>query len=288
MPTRQADTTGGQVKGSMQSHGSSAATDAAHRGILSDLLQAHAKLDEVAREARHRVDIAGKEIEIALDAHARTYERMAEAHHRVVVRLATAAEERAGVSRVHMARIGGMAEALALACGQSREWSALLREASQWHDIGLIEVAEDLLHKTGGLTAEEWAAMRTHPRRGALLLEGTAHPLFDLAAEIAWTHHEKFDGSGYPRGLRGTDIPLSGRIVAVVDFFDALTMDRSYRPALSVDEACSMIRAQEGRHLDPTVVTAFFETREELMKLRNEINAAGPQSPHAQVLRPAA
>jgi putative two-component system response regulator len=197
---------------------------------------------------------------------------VAQAHHGALLRLARAAEYRDDDTGVHIVRIGFLAWALALRLGQPSPWSMLLRQAAPMHDIGKIGVADTVLKKPGGLTPEERAAMNEHPRIGAEILGRSRIALFQLAAEVALTHHERWDGSGYPAGLAGEAIPLSGRIVAVVDFFDALTMDRCYRPAFSDERALAMLAEQRGAAFDPQVVDTFLLHAREMIELRDLVS----------------
>ncbi len=114
--------------------------------------------------------------------------------------------------------------------------------------------------------------MRRHPEYGARILGGSGVALFDLAAEIALNHHEKFDGSGYPRRLRGTDIPISGRVVALIDYFDALTMDRCYRKALPDAEALKMVEQESGTHFDPELARLLIDNADDFIALRKQVN----------------
>jgi putative two-component system response regulator len=140
----------------------------------------------------------------------------------------------------------------------------LLRLAAPLHDIGKIAVGDKILRKTGMLTDEQRRLMKQHTDVGRDLLGGSGSELLELAATVAWTHHERWDGSGYPRGLKGEEIPLEGRIVAVADVFDALSSDRPYRPRLSVDEARAAVLEGSGRAFDPDVVEAFVLSLEAL------------------------
>jgi putative two-component system response regulator len=135
-----------------------------------------------------------------------------------------------------------------------------LEIASPMHDIGKIGVPDEILLKPGGLTPEERKAMQSHAQIGYDMLRDSDSDLLRLAAVIAWTHHERYDGGGYPRGLRGEEIPLEGRIAAVADVFDALTSDRPYRAAMPVEQALGIMRAERGRHFDPRVLDAFLES----------------------------
>ena len=134
-----------------------------------------------------------------------------------------------------------------------------MRFASPLHDAGKVGVPDGILLKPGRLTPEERAIMETHAQRGYELLRGSASPILELAATIAWTHHERFDGSGYPRGISGEDIPVEGRIVAIADVFDALTSDRVYRPAFPLQEVLAMMAADRGTHFDPRLLDIFFD-----------------------------
>jgi putative two-component system response regulator len=133
-----------------------------------------------------------------------------------------------------------------------------------------------VLKKPGSFSPEERITMNQHPIMGAELLGRSRIPLFQLAAELALSHHERWDGSGYPSQLSGDAIPLSGRIVAVVDFFDALTMDRCYRPAFSDDIALSMLALQRGFAFDPHIVDVFLAHAEELIAVRERVNQTNP------------
>jgi putative two-component system response regulator len=198
------------------------------------------------------------------------------AHHEALLRLAMAAEFRDDDTGVHMARIGYLAERLALALGQPAAFARMLRRAAPMHDVGKIGIPDDILKKPGGYTPDERQVMNQHPEMGADMLGRSRVPLFQLAAEVALTHHERWDGNGYPRRLAGEAIPLSGRIVAVVDFFDALTMDRCYRPAFADDVALAMLADQRGAAFDPRVVDAFVDNASTLIELRESINRAPP------------
>ena len=153
----------------------------------------------------------------------------------------------------------------------------LLRQAAPMHDIGKIGTPDAVLQKRGSLDVAERLVMNQHAAIGAQILGRSQDPLFALTAEIALTHHERWDGSGYPNGLAGAAIPLAGRIVAVVDFFDALTMDRCYRPAFADDRALEMLRAERGRFFDPAVVDSFLDHAQALIALRDRLNAKPPE-----------
>lgn len=205
-----------------------------------------------------------------------TLRDLTKAHHDVLLRLALAADLRDNDTGVHILRIGFLAEALALLLEEPVEFAQMLRRAAPLHDIGKIGVPDAVLKKPGGYNDEERRLMNTHAVLGAQLLGRSRITLFRLAAEVAMTHHERWDGGGYPLGLAGTAIPIAGRIVAVVDFFDALTMARSYRPAFSDAVALQMMLAQRGFAFDPLIVDTYLANADVLIAMRERINAQPP------------
>lgn len=179
--------------------------------------------------------------------------------------------------RAHRLRLGYLSEALAQRLGLDAETAQLLRLAAPLHDIGECDPTADAFEPDWPLTAaEERRRRQTQPYRAPALLGGSRLPLFALAAEIALRHRERWDGNGYPDGLSGKAIPLSARIVAVVDCFDALTMRRHYRPARADDLALSMLAEQAGSAFDPEIVATFIAHAPELIALRDRVDATHP------------
>lgn len=203
-------------------------------------------------------------------------EQVARAHHDALFRLALAAEYRDDDTGSHIVRMGYLAEALALAAGETPAWAAMLRKAAPMHDIGKIGIPDGVLKKPGPLTPEERQVMKRHPQIGAEILGASRIPLFSLAAEVALAHHERWDGGGYPAGLAGEAIPLAGRIVAIVDCFDALTMDRCYRTAFADEQALVMLQGERGRAFDPRLVDLFVAHAARMIALRDAVNARQP------------
>lgn len=181
---------------------------------------------------------------------------LARAQHEVVSRLAVAAEYRDGTTGDHTRRVGLMSAALARALGWSEARADLLGIAARLHDVGKMGIPDSILLKRGSLKPCEVSQMQTHTLIGATILSGGHSELLQLSEEIALTHHERWDGSGYPRCLAGAQIPLSGRIVAVADVYDALVHVRPYKRAWTHEEALGELVAQAGRHFDPEVVEA--------------------------------
>lgn len=177
----------------------------------------------------------------------------------VVQRLGRAAEYKDNETGLHVIRMSHYSRLIALAAGVSESWADTLLNAAPMHDVGKIGVPDAILQKPGKLNADEWAIMQSHTEIGAEIIGEDGSALLDMAREVALYHHEKWDGSGYPHGLSGEAIPLSARIVAIADVFDALTSVRPYKSAWPVDEATSLLREQAGKQFDPTLVDAFFD-----------------------------
>lgn len=186
----------------------------------------------------------------------------------IVQRLGRAAEYRDNETGQHVQRLGHFCALLGAAVGMSVEEQDQFRLASTMHDVGKIGIPDDILLKPGKLNEEEWVIMRQHPHIGADLLAGSNCELLELARVIALNHHERWDGSGYPNGLRGEEIPLVGRIIAICDVFDALTSVRPYKQAWSVEETLSHLRKESGQHFDPTLVDLFEKLMPDILELK--------------------
>jgi methanogenic corrinoid protein MtbC1 len=176
-----------------------------------------------------------------------------------VRRLSMAVEFRDEDTGAHIERIGRFSTLLAEQIGMDPEFCTRLSHAAPLHDVGKVAIPDAILLKPGPLTPEERAIVETHAEEGHRLVRGSSSSILDMAATIALSHQEKWDGTGYPRGLAGEAIPIEGRIVAIADVFDALTSDRVYRKAFSVEEAVQMMREGRGRHFDPVLLDAFME-----------------------------
>jgi putative two-component system response regulator len=172
-------------------------------------------------------------------------------------RLAVLAEFRDTDTGEHTIRVGDLSGEIADELGEPDGWAAHLRLAGRLHDIGKVAVPDAILLKPGPLTVEEFDVMKTHTTIGAEILAGSSSPLIQLAAEVALNHHERWDGTGYPAGLAGEDIPLSGRVVTVADVFDALTSHRTYKHAWTPLEAAQYIVGARGAQFEPRIVDAF-------------------------------
>jgi len=183
----------------------------------------------------------------------------------LIRKLGRAAEYRDNETGLHLVRMSKISMILGRATGVNNRQCDMLLDASPMHDLGKIGVPDSILLKPGKLTDEEWQVMKQHPVIGADILAGDQSELLIMARQIALTHHEKWDGSGYPNGLVGVDIPLEGRIVAIADVFDALTSERPYKHAWPVDEAIQFIKDNSGKHFDPQLVDLFINNSEEII-----------------------
>jgi len=156
---------------------------------------------------------------------------------------------------------------MARALGWDEEQCELLLHASPMHDVGKIGIPDRILLKPGKLDPDEWEVMKSHTTIGEHILDGDNSPLLKLARQIAISHHEKWDGSGYPHGLKGEEIPLSGRIVALADVFDALTSERPYKKAWSIEAALEYMQNSSGTHFDPTLVEHFIRLLPQILAI---------------------
>ena len=188
----------------------------------------------------------------------------------ITLRLVAASEHRDDETGAHIRRMGLYASAMVAQLGWKGRALEDMRLAAPMHDIGKIGVPDTVLRKPGKLTAEEFEIIKTHTLIGAKILAGATSPLLVMACEIALSHHEKWDGSGYPHGLAGEAIPLSARVVAVADVYDAMTHDRVYRPAIPEAKTLEVMREGRGKHFDPAVLDVFMDVLSQFRKIRKE------------------
>jgi len=190
----------------------------------------------------------------------------------VADRLTSALESREGESHDHVERVGRVAAALGAELGWEAESLDDLRTAGALHDVGMIGLPDQVLLKQGRLTGTEYRLVQSHPEIGAAILGESKIPVLQTAREIALGHHERWDGTGYPKGLVGEAIPLSARIVAVADVYDALSHPRAYRPAVSESEALDFLAAQRGKGFDPEVFDCFMDILPQVQGIHAEVS----------------
>jgi len=186
----------------------------------------------------------------------------------IIRRLGRAGEYRDNETGMHVIRMSKSCQILGLAYGLSEEEGELLVQASPMHDVGKIGIPDNILLKPGKLNAKEWEVMKTHSSIGADILDGSKADIMRMARDIALTHHEKWDGGGYPAGLAGEAIPLAGRIAAISDVFDALTSERPYKKPWPVEEARRFISENSGSHFDPKLAAIFLEILPDILVIR--------------------
>jgi len=188
----------------------------------------------------------------------------------IIRRLGRAAEFKDNETGMHVIRMSWFSRFLAEQIGKSDKWCELLYNAAPMHDIGKIGIPDRVLLKPGKLDKEEWEIMQKHAEYGAEIIGDHPSPLLQMAKEIAITHHEKWDGSGYPSGLKAENIPLSARIVAIADVFDALTSERPYKKAWSEQDAISLLESEAGKHFDPELVPRFLECLPRIREIQKQ------------------
>ncbi|MFH0765800.1 MAG: HD domain-containing phosphohydrolase, partial [Calditrichota bacterium] len=231
---------------------------------------------------RHKLELEGmvqkrtESLRRALDNMVETQRRLHEAQLETIQRLVAAAEFKDQNTASHIKRMSRFSALLASNCGFSKGETELLLYASPMHDIGKIGTPEDILLKPSKLSEDEWPLMKQHTLIGADILKESSSELLQAGEVIALTHHERWDGSGYPHGLAGEDIPLWGRICAVTDVFDALTSERPYKPAYSNETAIKVLREGAGKHFDSNLVGCFLNNLDEVENVQREINSPQP------------
>lgn len=198
------------------------------------------------------------------------YDELKKSQLETVLKLSIAAEYRDPDTYRHLVRISKYSELIAKAMKLPEEKAEIIKLASPMHDIGKLGVPDSILLKPGKLSDEEWERMKKHTEYGYRILEGSNNEILKVAANVALTHHERYDGRGYPRGLERDNIPLEGRIVALADVFDALTSKRVYKDKIPVENTLEIIKGGKGKQFDPEVVDAFFKVLDKILKIVEE------------------
>ncbi|MFC1809750.1 HD domain-containing phosphohydrolase [Candidatus Omnitrophota bacterium] len=224
----------------------------------------HDEVGELAQSFNYMVD----DLKGAFQDLEKANKNIKKAHLDTILRLAIAAEFKDISMAHHIRRMSEYSALIANEYGLPKEEVSLIKYASPMHDIGKIGVPDDILLKDRKLTHDEYEKMKRHTVFGSRIFKEAETPLLQAAEIISLTHHERYDGSGYPRGLKEKEIHIFGRIVAVADVFDALTSERVYKPAYPIEEALEHIRNESGRHFDPKVVEAFFSTLDKILEIK--------------------
>lgn len=235
---------------------------------LVKLKRAYDVMESQRAGLERRVEARTQDLRRSLEKMAEAERRTQKAHTDTVRRLMVAAEYKDVDTAGHIERIGLYSEVVARALRLSPGTVELIRHAAPMHDVGKIGIPDRVLLKPGPLDDDEWVIMRSHTTIGQEILRGSESPLLRMGERIAASHHEKWNGRGYPNGVEGDAIPIEGRICAVVDFFDALTMNRPYRAAVPVDTVLGMMEEERGEHFDPEILSVFQAVQAEIATIR--------------------
>lgn len=236
-----------------------------------DKVEFMARVNNMLQLGASRKALANRAAWLAEEVRKATHE-IVQRERETVVRLSKAAEYRDPETGAHILRMAHYSELIAKGMGLPQAEQELLLEAAPMHDIGKVGIADHILLKPGRLTPDEFEIMKQHATFGYEILKGSSSRVLQAGAEIARAHHEKFDGSGYPNGLAGDAIPIFSRIVAVADVFDALTSERPYKKAWSLERAAEHIKASTGTHFDPACVNTLFANWDEALQIRQRFS----------------
>lgn len=237
---------------------------------LLELKSAHDALKASRDNLEQTVEQRTRDLRDALEEVTRAQRLVQEGHLDTIRRLTLAAEYKDHDMAGHIERIGRYSEVVGHAMHLAPRMVDLLRHAAPMHDVGKLGIPDQILLKPGPLDAQERDVMDTHTTIGAQILAGSTSPVIQMGERVALSHHEKWDGTGFPQGLAGEGIPLEARICSVVDFFDALTMDRPYRAAMPNDEVVEMMIAEKGTRFDPRALDVFIRVRERIEAIQSE------------------
>jgi putative two-component system response regulator len=241
---------------------------------LLELKTAQDKLRRSKQTLESTVELRTRELRQALEEVTRAQREVQAGHLDTIRRLTLAAEYKDHDTAGHIERIGRYSQVVGLAMHLQPRIVDLLLHAAPMHDVGKLGIPDSILLKPGPLSDQERTIMNTHTTIGGQILAGSTSPVIQMGERVALTHHEKWNGGGYPNGLSGEMIPMEARICSVVDFFDALTMDRPYRKAVPNDEVVEMILSESGTSFDPAVVEVFQEVRDDLEAIQGEYVSA--------------
>ncbi len=238
-------------------------------------------MEEQKEQLERAVERRTSELAAVVAQLTRIQQELRSSQEETIYRLSRAAEFRDDETGQHLQRMSWYCHLLASRSGLDEQTCEMLRISSPMHDVGKLGIPDRILLKPGRLTPDEFAVMKTHAEIGYRILHGSEAVPLRMAATIAHTHHEKWDGNGYPRGLKGEEIPLIGRIAAVADVFDALTSSRPYKPAWPLDAALDLMRKSAGSHFDPALIEVFFASLDDVLTIRERFLDASDRNPLA-------
>jgi len=239
-----------------------------HPAVVRARVRTHLSLSLARRQLARQNQLLEAEVKKRTEQLERALQQIKDASMETIIRLSRAAEYKDEDTGTHVLRMAHYAGVIARQLSIEEGAVDVLMRAAPLHDVGKIGVPDRILMKPGALTAEEFEVIKTHPEIGARLLAGSRSAIIRLAEVLALTHHERWDGRGYPRGLARDDIPLPGRILTVADMFDALVSRRPYKEPFPIPKSLDIIRQHRGTALDPEVVDAFFRAESEIIEIK--------------------
>ncbi len=250
---------------------------------LNELLVREQKKSRKLEATNKQMQAYAQDLQAAYHAERRKTSELEKAYADTVVRLTLASRYKDEETGTHIQRLSHYSKALGLYVGLSEDEAQLIFDAAPMHDVGKVSIPDMIMQKRGPLDEQEWEIVKRHPVFGANLLAGSPSQLLETAREIALTHHERWDGTGYPQGLTGNDIPLGGRLVMLVDTYDALRSRRPYKPAFTHTKVCDIMLHGDDRtrptHFDPQLLDAFREIHEQFDVIFSEIAEEGMPIP---------